>query len=114
MSPDALQERLPDDLSLRTVTGGDRAFLVSVYGATREEELAQTGWPPEVRYAFVLQQFEAQDRYYRESTYPSADYLVIGVRGEDAADESRARSLRAARIPARRGQGGLPVHALVA
>jgi len=111
MTPDALNERLPDDLTLRPVTGGDRAFLVSVYASTREDELAQTDWPPEVRHAFVLQQFEAQDRYYRESTYPDADYRVIRFRDEDAGRLYVDRSVGEARIidiailPAFRGNG---------
>jgi len=78
------KERLPADLTLRPTTPEDRSFLVGVYAATREEELAQTDWSPEAKHAFVLQQFDAQDRYYRENVYPDADYLVITYRGEPA------------------------------
>lgn len=83
MEPDLpLAERLPDELTLRRATAEDRGLLLRVYAATRAAELAATDWSDDVKVAFVAQQFDAQDRWYRESSYPDADYLVILRRGE--------------------------------
>jgi ribosomal protein S18 acetylase RimI-like enzyme len=68
-------------ITLRTVDPEDRPFLLQVYAATREPELAQTPWTSEQRAAFVFMQFEAQDSFYREQ-YPDADYKVILREGE--------------------------------
>jgi GNAT superfamily N-acetyltransferase len=106
-----LTERLPDHLSLRVADSGDRGLLFEVYAATREDELARTDWSPELKHAFVLQQFEAQDRYYRETSYPDAEYLVIVHRGTSAGRLYLHRSARELRIvdisllPDARGQG---------
>jgi ribosomal protein S18 acetylase RimI-like enzyme len=79
-----LDERLPEELTLRGATVEDRPFLRDVYAATREEELARTDWSPEMKHAFVQQQFDAQDRWYRENVWPDAEYLVILHRGRPA------------------------------
>ena len=70
-------------VTLRPVRSGDEGFLLSVYASTREEELAQVDWSEDQKQAFVLQQFRAQDRHYREH-YTGAEYLVIEVEGEPA------------------------------
>ena len=70
-------------LRLRPSTPEDRGFLLAVYGSVREQELAQVRWPPGAREAFLAQQYDAQDRYYREY-YPGASFDVIEVDGERA------------------------------
>ncbi len=66
---------------LRPATPADRDFLLAVYAGVREAELAQVAWPEGAKEAFVRQQFEAQDRYYREY-YANAAFDVIEVEGE--------------------------------
>jgi ribosomal protein S18 acetylase RimI-like enzyme len=68
---------------LRPVEAADRAFLVELYGSTREAELAQVDWPTGAREAFVEQQFTAQDAHYR-ANYPGATLDVIEVDGARA------------------------------
>jgi ribosomal protein S18 acetylase RimI-like enzyme len=69
--------------TLRPVTDADRAFLIELYGNTREDELAQVEWTPGAREAFVEQQFSAQDAHYR-ANYPGATLDVIEVDGAPA------------------------------
>jgi ribosomal protein S18 acetylase RimI-like enzyme len=61
----------------------DRELLLAVYGSTRAEELAQVQWAPGAQEAFLRQQFEAQDAYYREY-YSGASFDVIEVEGQGA------------------------------
>ena len=68
---------------LRAATPEDRDFLLAVYAGVREPELAQVEWPPGAKEAFVAQQFDAQDRYYREY-YAGASFDVIEVDGRPA------------------------------
>ncbi|QAY75201.1 GNAT family N-acetyltransferase [Sphingosinicella sp. BN140058] len=97
-------------LSYRPRTPDDLPFLFSVYAATREEELAQTGWPIEMRLHFLRQQFEAQRAHY-DLHYPAAEWLVIEAGGEDVgrlyleewADQLRIIDI--ALLPAARRQG---------
>jgi GNAT superfamily N-acetyltransferase len=69
-------------IGYRPRTPADLAFLFSVYASTREEELAQTGWPLEARLEFLRQQFEAQRDHY-DKHYPNAEWLIIQADGED-------------------------------
>jgi ribosomal protein S18 acetylase RimI-like enzyme len=70
-------------LRLRPVEDRDRAFLVELYGSTREDELAHVEWDEGVKRAFVEQQFAAQDAHYR-ANYPGATLDVIEVDGASA------------------------------
>jgi ribosomal protein S18 acetylase RimI-like enzyme len=96
--------------SLRPVTDADRAFLVELYGSTRDEELAQVDWDPGVKRAFVEQQFSAQDAHYR-ANYPGATLDVIEVDGSRAGrlyvhrGPSDIRIMDIALAPAFRGRG---------
>jgi ribosomal protein S18 acetylase RimI-like enzyme len=63
-------------LQVRPVEAADRRFLRILYASTRSEELASTGWPPVDQQAFLAQQFDCQDRYYREH-YADAEFLVL-------------------------------------
>jgi ribosomal protein S18 acetylase RimI-like enzyme len=54
-----------------------------LYGHTREEELAVTGWTREQKDAFLDHQFGAQTEYYRRHM-PAARWRIIVADGADA------------------------------
>ena len=70
-------------VTLRPTTDDDREFLVSVYAATRDEELSQVDWAPGQREAFLHMQFDAQDLQYRQAN-PHGTFDVIEVDGQPA------------------------------
>jgi GNAT superfamily N-acetyltransferase len=88
----------------------DLPFLARVYGSTRTEELAQTGWPPELKEQFIAHQFDAQHRHYM-AHYPAAEWLVIVRDGEDIGRLYREewpdqfRLIDITLLPASRGAG---------
>ena len=67
-------------VAFRPAGDSDREFLAAVYASTREDELAPVPWAEAEKVAFLLSQFEAQDRYYRQH-YPAAEYLVVVADG---------------------------------
>lgn len=69
-------------LSYRPVTAADTPFLTKLYASTRRDELATTGWPPEMQQQFLQQQFALQDRHYRHH-FNDAEFTVIVCDGED-------------------------------
>jgi ribosomal protein S18 acetylase RimI-like enzyme len=95
---------------LRTPSTSDRDFLLRVYASTREEELRVVDWSDEQKAAFVQQQFEAQDAYYREH-YDSATFDVIEDDGTPvgrlyvARWEDEIRIIDIALLPEHRGRG---------
>ncbi|MHB8800635.1 MAG: GNAT family N-acetyltransferase [Thermoanaerobaculia bacterium] len=70
-------------VALRPATPADRELLFRVYSSTREEELAPVPWPPEAKEAFLRQQFDAQDAWWR-TNYVEASFEVVVVDGIDA------------------------------
>jgi len=100
---------MSDGVQLRSVTEADRPFLFRVYAATREQELAGVGWSADERESFLSQQFEAQDRHYREH-YPGASLCVVERAGKPIGrlyvarwpDEIRIMDI--ALLPEHRGQ----------
>ena len=62
------------DVRVRPARDDDRELLLAVYRSTREAELDTTDWDGTQRDVFVRQQFEAQDRFYREQ-YPDASFV---------------------------------------
>jgi GNAT superfamily N-acetyltransferase len=98
------------DVRLRPAGDEDRAFLVEVYGSTREGELALVPWDEAARRAFVEHQFTAQDTYYR-ANYEGATFDVIEVDDEPAGRlyvhrrEEDIRVMDIALAPAFRGRG---------
>lgn len=70
-------------VTLRPTTPEDRAFLVLLYGSTRDAELSQVEWAPGQREAFVEMQFATQDTQYRRHN-PHAAFDVIEVDGAPA------------------------------
>jgi GNAT superfamily N-acetyltransferase len=63
-------------VTLRPAQAEDEAFLASVYGSTREQELAMVPWDTAQRDAFVLFQYRAQLQHY-QTEYPNAEHQVI-------------------------------------
>lgn len=66
--------------TLRPVTSNDQDFLRRVYASTREEELAHVPWSDAEKEVFLRQQFDAQDRHYREH-YDGASFDVVELDG---------------------------------
>jgi ribosomal protein S18 acetylase RimI-like enzyme len=98
-------------VALRPATDGDEPFLYRVYGSTRGEELAVTGWDDAAMEAFLRMQYEAQRRAYR-AAYPKASFDVVVVDERDAGrlyvDRAGTGSLRVidiALLPEHRGAG---------
>ena len=60
----------------------DLPFVAQLFASTRREEVAQTGWPPDVQEAFLLQQHDAQHRHY-STQFGGAEWLIITRGGED-------------------------------
>ena len=95
---------------LRPARAEDRDFLLRVYASTREEELRLVDWSDQQKAAFVQQQFEAQDAYYREH-YDPATFDVIEVDAEPvgrlyvARWEDEIRIMDIALVPEHRGRG---------
>jgi ribosomal protein S18 acetylase RimI-like enzyme len=67
-------------LTLRPVEQCDEAFLLRVYGSTREQELAQVPWNAEQKQQFVRMQYEAQKAHYA-TEHPRATHTVICCNG---------------------------------
>jgi ribosomal protein S18 acetylase RimI-like enzyme len=95
---------------LRPASTSDRDFLLRVYASTREEELRLVDWSDEQKAAFVRQQFDAQDAYYREH-YDPATFDVIEDDGTPvgrlyvARWEHEIRIMDIALVPEHRGRG---------
>lgn len=70
-------------ISLRSATLQDEPFLAEVYGSTRTEELAATGWDIAQKEAFIQMQYQAQRRHYT-GQYPSAQQQIILYDGKPA------------------------------
>ena len=70
-------------LTRRAVTDADRPHLFAVYASTRAEELKLVPWTEAQKLAFVHQQFEAQDTYYREH-YQDTTWEVVLADGAPA------------------------------
>jgi ribosomal protein S18 acetylase RimI-like enzyme len=98
------------ELSRRPATAADRDLFLRLYASTRARELALTGWTDAEKEAFVLQQFTAQDTYYR-NTWPDAAYDAVELSGESIGRiyvDLRPGALQLMEItllPERRGQG---------
>lgn len=80
---DSTTHTSPVNVSLRPVTADDNEFLISVYGGTRAQELAQVQWEEGQKDAFIRWQFEMQQKEY-ETRFPDARYDVILVDGVPA------------------------------
>lgn len=63
-------------VSSRPIDTGDMPFLGTLFAATRADEVAATGWPPETQQRFLAQQFELQHRYYQQH-HAGAEFLLV-------------------------------------
>jgi GNAT superfamily N-acetyltransferase len=105
---------------LRPVAPTDQAFLLKLYGTSREKELAQVQWAEGQKELFLRWQFELQQREY-ESRFPESRYDVIVVDGETAgrlwvgADAVEVRLLDIAILPnfQNRGVGTALINELI-
>ena len=79
--PPPLRAAAAFGLSFRPATEDDLPFFAALYASTREEEMAQSGWPPELQRAFLQQQHEAQHAHYA-NVYAEAERLVVLHGGE--------------------------------
>ncbi|HEX8361758.1 MAG TPA: GNAT family N-acetyltransferase, partial [Longimicrobium sp.] len=114
MSPNSLGSLLATKalprIALRDATPGDRELLYTVYADSRAEELARVPWSAEQKAAFLRQQFDAQDAWWREH-YKTAELSVIVADGEPAGrlyvDEwkNEVRIVDVAVLTAFRGRG---------
>lgn len=68
-------------VSLRPAREDDYAFMRSLYGDYRAEEMTHFPFTDEQKEHFLDQQFEAQTVYYQEH-YPGADLSIIEDGGE--------------------------------
>jgi ribosomal protein S18 acetylase RimI-like enzyme len=108
-------------ISLRPVTEADLPFLRRVYGSTREDELAVTGWSREQKDAFLDQQFAAQHTHYQRH-YGDGRFDVILAGGEPigrlyvwrGADEIRIVDIALLAEHRRRGIGSALLRAVLA
>jgi ribosomal protein S18 acetylase RimI-like enzyme len=97
-------------LTRRPTVAADRAFLGDLYASTRADELAPVPWSAEQKRAFLDQQFELQDRYYR-AQYAGADFDLLLDRDIPVGRLYVARSAAEIRVidislaPAARGRG---------
>ncbi len=97
-------------LSFRPVGDADLAFLERLYGSTRTDELAQTGWTEADKQSFIAMQFAAQHKHYLQH-YPDAHWLVVEQDGDAMGRlyiehwPSQHRIVDIALLPERRGQG---------
>jgi ribosomal protein S18 acetylase RimI-like enzyme len=70
-------------IELRPVQDSDNEFLMSVYGSTRAQELAQVPWTAEQKQQFVRMQYEAQKSHYA-AQHPQAGHEIICLEGTAA------------------------------
>lgn len=63
-------------IELRPITDSDMSFLTRVYAATRQAEMALTGWPQDQIDEFLEMQAKAQQTYYVENLQP-AEFMVV-------------------------------------
>ncbi|WP_233840201.1 GNAT family N-acetyltransferase [Dyella sp. 2HG41-7] len=64
------------DIRLRHAEASDLPFLRQLYGILRAQELAQTGWPNDLRQAFLDSQFALQHRHF-VAMYAAADFYLV-------------------------------------
>jgi GNAT superfamily N-acetyltransferase len=97
-------------VSYRPFADDDVPFVAELYASTRREEIAMTGWPPELQAAFLAQQAAAQHSHYTLH-FADAEWLIIERGGEPIGrlylrDQPQALHLvDIALLPASRGQG---------
>jgi len=108
--PPPLRRAAAFGLTYRTMAEGDLPFVAALYASTRTEELAPTGWPEDMKQAFLAQQHAAQ-HYHYQTYYPGAEWLIVEKDGAAVGriyldqGESEIRLIDIALLPAHRGAG---------
>jgi ribosomal protein S18 acetylase RimI-like enzyme len=103
-------ESLADSVSLRPERPEDDAFLLDVYGSTRQEELDLTGWNAATREAFIKMQFNAMRQGYA-GMFPHGSFNVILLNQQPVGrivvsrGDIEFRVVDMALLPAFRGRG---------
>jgi ribosomal protein S18 acetylase RimI-like enzyme len=97
-------------IAYRPMAEEDLPFVAALFASTRADEVAQTGWPPEMQRAFLAQQHHAQHVHY-QAHYPAAEWLIIEQEGEPVGrlylDQSAGRHhvIDISLLPELRGRG---------
>ena len=97
-------------LRLRPIVKDDQDFLIAVYGATREQEIAQAGWDQDTVARFVRMQFDAQHAHYQQH-HPKGNFDVVLYQEQAAGrlyvsrSEERLHVVDIAMLPVFRGRG---------
>jgi ribosomal protein S18 acetylase RimI-like enzyme len=98
------------DITYRPETDADLPFVAALYASTRADELAATGWPDEMRAAFLEQQHRAQHAHYR-AVHPDGEWLLVERGGAPvgrlylAAQDDMLLIVDISLLPAMRGTG---------
>lgn len=71
-----MEKNLKERLSFRPIREQDVEFLYKVYAATREEEMALTGWDEQQKEEFLRMQFNLQHTQYL-GNYPDASFEIL-------------------------------------
>jgi GNAT superfamily N-acetyltransferase len=78
-------------VTFRAAEDADRPFLLSLFAAARRDQLAPLGWNDQAITAFLLTQFEAEERDWRRQRQDAQTLLVLRD-GEPVGRLSVARS----------------------
>ena len=108
--PPPLRRAAALGINYRPIDESDLAFVAALYASPRMEELAPTGWPEEMKLAFLEQQHRAQHHHY-QMHYPGAEWLIVEQDGAAIGrlylreSGSDIRVIDIALVPAARGAG---------
>jgi GNAT superfamily N-acetyltransferase len=108
--PPPLHRAAAFGVTYRPMDADDLPFIAALYASTRTEELAPTGWPDDMKQAFLEQQHRAQHHHY-QNHYPGAEWLIVEQEGTAAGRiylherETEIRLIDIALIPERRRAG---------
>jgi ribosomal protein S18 acetylase RimI-like enzyme len=96
-------------VELRPAAAADQEFRFRVYAGTRADELAVVAWDAAARRAFLRQQFDAREAWYRDQ-FGGATVDIVTVDGEPAGvlcvdRGAEIRIVEIALVPERRGRG---------
>lgn len=81
--PQLPEKLIQQGVTLRQQEEGDSSFASRLYASTRQEELAQTGWPDSFKVKFLEDQFRLQQAHYCKY-YAGASAGVVEVSGVSA------------------------------
>jgi ribosomal protein S18 acetylase RimI-like enzyme len=108
--PPPLEAASEFGVSYRPFSSDDLPFVTALYASTRREEVAMTGWPPEIQEQFLAQQAAAQHSHY-SIHFADAEWLIIERAGQAIGRLYLHRTpadlhiVDISLVPASRGQG---------